>query len=514
MKKFPQGIMSVKGNALQRGCEFSYNPKVFRNRAIPGRSIPGAPEAEGSGSEFERGEMGMNATRRLAGLAIEATLFLMAGSGLSAFAQAPATGQDAGAAKALKYTQAEFNAEQACAAEKVPATVIKCADDFVAKYPNNDLLVYIYPLYFSAYTQLKNPQKVIEYSDKLVALGDKAEPGVRYQALYARALSYAGLNIKDTDPAAKDLATKGREAALLGLKTLDEIKKPDTTSAEDFKKQKLGPSILFNYTAGNAAMTLKDFAAAATSFKAALALNPDDPITNYNLGRAYQAMTPPQQMDAFWYFAKAVTAKGATEVQSRQIKGYLRKLVANYQGGNVCDSLTDAELNELLQLAGSSAERAESYKLASAADLDAAQKAMTIASVVTDLKAGGDKGKLTWLAACGLQFDEVPGKVIEVVAGTDAIVLKIAFVTSDAEFDAATTPNMDAKVVGQPEAARVVKDSAVHFTGTLTSYDPDPAFFLHWEKGKVKEEDIPKDKGAPKKPVRKPAARKPGTKPS
>jgi len=42
-----------------------------------------------------------------------ATLFLIAGSGLSVFAQAPATGQDAGAAKGPKYTQAEYNAEQA-----------------------------------------------------------------------------------------------------------------------------------------------------------------------------------------------------------------------------------------------------------------------------------------------------------------------------------------------------------------------------------------------------------------
>src|SRR6266852_2853816 len=452
--------------------------------------------------------MGMNATRRLAGLAMSATLMLIAGNAISTYAQAPAAGQDA-AAKGPKYTQAEYNAEQACAAEKVPAAVIKCADDFVSKYPNSDLLVYIYPLYYRAYTELKNPQKVIEYADKLVALGDKAEAGIRYEALYARALSYAGLN--SPDPAA---AAKAREAALLGLKTLDELKKPENISAEDWPKKKLQPAILFNYTAGNAAMTMKDYPASVASFKAVLALNPDDPIAYYNVGRAYQAMNPPQQMDAFWYFAKAVTAKGATEAQSRQIKTYLRKLVANYQGGNVCDSLTDAELNELLQLAGSSAERPESYKLASAADLDAAQKAMTIASVVTDLKAGGDKGKLTWLAACGLQFDEVPGKVIEVVAGTDAIVLKIAFVTSDAEFDAATTPNMDAKVVGQPEAARVVKDSAVHFTGTLTSYDPDPAFFLHWEKGKVKEEDIPKEKAAPKKPVRKPAARKPAAKPS
>jgi tetratricopeptide (TPR) repeat protein len=486
-----------------------YNPKVFRNKAIPGRSIPGAPEAENSGLEFERGDMGMNATKRLAGFAMIATLILMAGGGLSAYAQTPAAGQDTAAAKGPKYTQAEYNAEQACAAEKVPAAVIKCADDFVAKYPNSDLLVYIYPLYFSAYTQLKNPQKVIEYSDKLVALGDKAEPGVRYQALYARALSCASLNIKDTDPTAKDSATKCRDAAQLGLKTIDELKKPDTVPAEDFAKQKLQPMILFNYTAGNASMTLKDYPAAVTFFKAVLALNPDDPIAYYNIGKAYQAMTPPQQMDAFWYFSKAVTAKGATEAQSRQIKTYLRKLLTNYQGGNVCESLTDAELNELLQLAGSSADRPASYSLASAADLAAAQKDMTIASVVADLKAGGDKGKLTWLASCGLEFPEVPSKVIEVVPGSDFILLKVAFVTSDAEFDAATTPNMDVKIVGQPEAARVEKDSAVHFTGTLSSYEPDPAFFLHWEKAKVKEEDIPKEKTVPKKPVRKPAARKP-----
>src|SRR5438445_4536461 len=81
--------------------------------------------------------MGMNATRTLSGLAIMVTLFLIAGSRLGAFAQAPATGQDAGAAKGPKYTQAEYNAEQACAAEKVPAAIIKCADDFVAKYPNS-----------------------------------------------------------------------------------------------------------------------------------------------------------------------------------------------------------------------------------------------------------------------------------------------------------------------------------------------------------------------------------------
>jgi tetratricopeptide (TPR) repeat protein len=448
--------------------------------------------------------------RKCTALALVMALCLIFGYAQGANAQAPAAGQGAaGVSQAPKYTMAEYNSYQACAAEKVPATLVKCLDDFVSKYPNSALLVYIYPLYYRAYTQLKNYPKVIEYADKLVALGDKAEAGIRYEALYARALSYANLNISEKDPTAKDQATKAREAALLGLKTLDEIKKPENMSDEDFNKQKQQPKILFNFTAGNASMVLKDYPAAIESFKAVRTLNPDDPITNYRLGQAYQAMTPPQDMDAFWSYARAVTAKGATQAQASRVKDYLRKLIMNYQGGTVCDSLTDAELNELLQLASTSLDRPSSYKLPSAADLSAAQKDMTIASVFADLKAGGDKAKLTWLAACGLEFPEVPGKVIEVTPGTDTIVLKIAFVTSDAEFEAATAPNMEVKVVGQPDAARVEKDSAIHFTGTLMSYDPDPAFFLHWDKAKVKEEDIPKEK-APKKPVRRPAPKKPG----
>jgi len=125
---------------------------------------------------------------------------------------------------------------------------------------------------------------------------------------------------------------------------------------------------------------------------------------------------------------------------------------------------------------------------------------------VTDLKAGGDKAKLTWASACGLEFPEVPSKVLENSSGTDPIVIKAAFVTSDAEFEAATTPNMEFKISGQPEAGKLEKDAFVHITGTLDSYDPDPAFMMHWSKGSVKADDLPKEKAAPKKPApRKPA---------
>ena len=274
-----------------------------------------------------------------------------------------------------------------------------------------------------------------------------------------------------------------------------------------FATQKKQIQIYFNGTAAQASAAIKDYAGAIPFYKAMLVLNPDDGVTSYRLGLAYEALTPPQHMDAFWSIARAVSAKGATEAQSKKVKDYLRKLIVNYQQA-ACDNLTDAELAELLQL-GRAVRRIarRATTLPSSADLDTVRKDMTINSVVEDLKAGGDKSKVTWLAACGLEFPGVPGKVIENVPG-DVVVLKVAFVTSDAEFDAATAPNMDVKVVGQPDVTRVEKDSAIHFTGTLTSYDPAPAFMLHWEKAKVNEDDIPKEKSAPKKTVKKKPASK------
>jgi len=456
----------------------------------------------------------MNGTQKIVGLAMIAALSLnlVAAVGTRAqAAQAPPAGQEAGGAKP-QYTMAEYNAYQAAAAEKNPAQQVKALDDFASKYPNSALMIYIYTLYYQAYSQLKNYQKVIEYADKLVALGEKADAGARYQALYARAFAYNAIvadpvlsKTAGTDTA---LAKSAMTAAVAGLKALDEVKKPDTMTDDAFATQKKQIQIYFNGTAAQAAMVQKDNASAIQYYKAVLELNPDDAITSYRLGLAYMAMTPPQQMDAFWSIARAVTAKGATQAQSTKVKVYLRKLMVNYQQA-ACDNLTDAELNELLQLAGSSPTRPDSYKLPSADDLTAARKDMTMRSVIDDLKAGGDKAKVTWLAACGLEFPEVPGKVIEVTPGAD-VQLKVAFVTSEAEFDATTTPNLDVKVVGQPDAGKLEKDSAVHFTGTLVAFDPDPAFMLHWDKAKVKEEDLPKANAPAKKPAaRRPAAKKP-----
>jgi hypothetical protein len=443
----------------------------------------------------------MNVTSRVARTAVVALLSLFC------IASIPVLGQDAaagGAAGAQKYTMAEYNSYQAAAAEKTAASQLKLLDDFVSKYPNSALLNYIYALYYRNYGAQKNFPKTIEYCDKLVALGDKVSPGEKNDAYSVRAYAYNNIPNPDAETAKGE-----RAAALAALKVVDLVPKPDTLDDAKFAELKKQEVIFFNGTAGNAAMAAKDYAGAIESYRVVLGMTPDDLTTNYSLGKAYTAINPPQQIEALWYFARAASSKSANEQQAKQVKTYLRKLLANYQGNTVCDPLTDAELNELLQLAASSPDRPSSYKLYSSAELTAAQKDMTIASVVTDLKAGGDKAKLTWTASCGLEFPDVLGKIIEVTPG-DVVGLKLAFVTSDAEFDAATTANMDVKVAGQPEAGKLEKGNPARFTGTLQSYDPDPAFMLHWEKAKVNEEDLPKEKGAAKKPVaKKPAPKKP-----
>ncbi len=442
----------------------------------------------------------MNATRRIASVAILTAICLW---GMNA---TPLAAQDAGAGGAAagqKYTMAEYNAYTAAANEKNPAAQLKALDDFVAKYPNSNLLNYVYPLYYQNYAAQKNYPKVIEYADKELALGDKITPTERYQAYSARAFAYN--NTPNPDPAT---AKAAYDAAMKGAASVADLPKPEGYDQSKFDDDKKKAVLSFNGTAAGAAFTAKDYPDAIQMYKAILASNPDDFISNFNLGRSLLAVNPPQQLDALWAFARAATSKSATEQQSKTVKAYMPKVIAAYQGGTVCDALTQAELNELLQLAANSPERPASYKLPSSADLDAARKDMTIASVVTDLKAGGDKAKLTWTAACGLEFPDVPGKIIEVTPGPDTIVLKNAFVTSDAEFEAATTPNMEViiKTTDQPDAAKLEKGNAVRFTGTLEAYDPDPAFMLHWDKAKVNAEDLPK---AGSKPAKKPAAKKP-----
>src|SRR5256885_17027759 len=202
--------------------------------------------------------MGMNRIRRVAVLGISMSLCFALGNASNVGAQAPA-GQDAGK---QPYTMPEYNAEQACANDKNPASQVKCLDDFVSKYPSSNLLIYAYPMYYQAYSQLKNWPKVIENADKVVSLGEKVGANDRYNALYVSAFAYNSLSPAEQTAQAKTAIT-GASAA---LKLQPELKKPDQIDEKAFEEEKKKGAIVLNGTAGQTAVLIKEQSNAVTYY--------------------------------------------------------------------------------------------------------------------------------------------------------------------------------------------------------------------------------------------------------
>lgn len=404
------------------------------------------------------------------------------------------------AAQQPKYTVKEYNDYQACANEKVAQQKIKVCEDFLAKYPQSELLPYLYNNLYTTYNEQKNYPKTIEYADKLLAYKEKIDLGTRLQAHYVRALAF---QLSSTDP---ESCKQARPAALEAISVLNQLPKPDNMTQEQFDKNKEGPTALFNYTAGLAALCTKDYPAAIESFQNALKANPNDPVTYFRLGVAYLQKDPPQHLDGFWALARAIALKGPNEAQLRT---YLRNQMLRYQIP-LCEKELDKQMNAWIFEAGSKVERPAELKFPSRDELNKLLETSSIDSIVADLKAGGEKGAITWLATCGAEFPELGGKVFDITEEGDAVVLTV-FTSGDIPaIEAATAPNMRVRVEGQPEAKRLKKDDQIVYSATIDSFVPEP-FMLQLVKGKVKPEYIPEEEKtpAPKKATKRPP-KKPG----
>jgi tetratricopeptide (TPR) repeat protein len=502
---------AVQGFPLARVWRVPYNPVDFyilRGSPAGGAlaNLKGQP-----GSGHYPGGRKVIMRRHLSGLAILCAALVLASLSPRQAAQAqqaaPAAGQQAAAQPS--YSLPEYNLLQAASAEKDPAARLKLLDAFVAQYPNSTLMQYIYQLYYQAYYQLKNIPKAIEYTDKVLALGDKADVAQKVTAVQSRMQLFATPGyFSPTAPDAHDQLTKQRDAALLGVKLLPDLKKSNAKVTDDQVKALQSG---LEGAAGQADMALKDYPAAIEAFKAQLALNQSDPVANYRLGVSYLLSTPAQSLDGFWALARAVDLKVQ---ETDKVKDYLRKAMVSYQQPN-CDSLIDSQMKALLDLAANSPDRPSTWSIPSAADIQKVAQSSTIITVISDLSGGGDKATLTWLAICGAEFPEVIGKIIEVRKSDNFVDIMVFTSASSDEIAAATTANMDVKVwtaappagtagtiVPQPDVARVQKDDEIRFSGTLVSYDPSP-FMLHWDSVKVDPSTIPEKGGATKRPPRK-----------
>src|SRR5580693_6730470 len=227
------------------------------------------------------------------------------------------------------YTIPEYNAFQAARAETNAQNRIKLLDDFVTKFPSSTLMTYVYQLYSSTYAELKNYPKVLEYSDKLLAMGDKLDTGTRLQTLQTRVQAFQSVPFNAKAPDAHDQLVKERDAAKEGADLLQKYPKPADSKLTDdqFAEQKKPGIALFDAAAGFADLQLKDFPASIDAFKTALTDDPKDAVSAYRLGVAYLSEAPPQALDGFWYLARSINLKIQGDAQ---IKDYLRKQIINY----------------------------------------------------------------------------------------------------------------------------------------------------------------------------------------
>lgn len=418
------------------------------------------------------------------------------------------------------YTTPEYNAFQAAVNEKDATQRIKLLEDFVAKYPNSTLLPYVHRnAALTFFQELKNFLASIQQSDKLLALGDKVDAlqGLelaRLEMLKLRAQAfYIAFNQRQITT--KEQLEQGRDGASRGLKYVEEWKKPERLTDEQFKLEVNSDRILFNTVGGIAALQLKDFPSAIDFYRAVLVVNPNDALTFYNLGRAFLQQEPPQYMDGFWAVARAVAMK--IQPGEAQVRNYLKSQLNRYQLPT-CDTLIDAQLNELITLAGASADRPASFSIPSRAELDKTlQENGTVDAIINGLKAGGDTSKRTWLAACGAEFPELGGKVFEVAEAEGAVVLKVFTASNEEAITAGTAPNLEVHVAGEPRAKLLKKDDLIAFSAGLKSFAPEP-FLLVVDKAKVREDTLPaeeKPKAPPKKaPAKRPPTKRPPVKPA
>lgn len=422
----------------------------------------------------------------------------------AAFSTAPAFAFRALPAQgAPKATRAEYDAFSAAAAEKNPQQKIKLLDDFVAKYPNSEYMPYVYNQYWPTYAGLQQWLKVIEYLDKLTAL-----PGIndamRLEAYYRRAATFEyAYNAKSPDLA--QAGAKARDTSLEGLKLLESFKKPEQMNDDQWAAAKKQYTLQFWNTAAGASYYLKDYKAVVDYYQKSLALDPNQPGDDYRVGVADLLLTPAQSVPGFWALARAIDLKIP---DADKITKFLHDKIFEYQQPG-CESAVDPQVKDLLAAAQNSADPPAGFTIPSAADL-AKVRETEIPALIAQLKGGGEKGALAWLAVCNGVFPEAfLAKTYEVnAANPPAVELKAAIGTTEEEVNATTAADTTLKITTQPEAARLSKDDIFRFAGKLTGYAPSP-FQLTFEDVKINPEDIPAEKGkaAPKRPGKKPGGK-------
>jgi tetratricopeptide (TPR) repeat protein len=428
-----------------------------------------------------------------------AMLLVVAGTAVAQTSSAPAQpqqpaapGQPATPQKKEIKDPAEYNAYMGAQGQQDPAAMISGFEAFLTQYPNSVMKEDALDQLMSAYTKAGNQPKVLDTAQKLLQVNPCNLRALAFVAYTKRAQAEAGQNAQQNLNEAGQTGEKG-------LQCLQTAPKPDGMKDEDFAKLKTQTSIIFNGSAGMAALQNKDYAKAQQFLRGSVEGDPTNLRDVYPLALAY--LTPgPTEKDVDGLFFGARAANLAQGAGKDQITKFVKSKYTKYHGSDegFSDLLTQTATATLPPAGFTIKQYVPPTPAEQAADLVKTKKIqeMSFAEWQLILSEGTpeDVDKV---------WSTLKGKPLQMVAHI------ISVESSSHLMLAGSSDDIDAKradidlTMGAAIPARQIPkaDTDFQFEGTPVSYVPKP-FVMTMNDGALIV------KSAPKTPAKKPAVRK------
>ena len=236
---------------------------------------------------------------------------------------------------------AEYNAYVGAVQQQDANAKISGLEAFLTQYPNSVMKEDALEVLMGAYQQTNNQAKMLETAQRVLQANPNNLRALALLAYVKRAQAEANQNPQ------QNLA-EGAQYANKGLEALKTAPKPEGTSDADFEKLKTQMSVIFNGTAGIAALQNKDYATAQTDLKAAVQGDPNELRNVYPLALADLTGTPPNPVEGLFFIARAANLAAGSPGQA-QIQGYGLSQYKKYHGSDQgwSDVLAAAKTNPM-----------------------------------------------------------------------------------------------------------------------------------------------------------------------
>jgi tetratricopeptide (TPR) repeat protein len=411
-------------------------------------------------------------------------------------------GQAGGAKKPGWKSREEYDAFQAMANEKDSNKRVQLAEAFVQKYPSSDFKDQAYQVEMATYQQLGDSNKAIEAGKKAIEANPDNITALGY-------LSFAfPFVFKASDPNKDTELRQAEEWSKRGLETLQNLKKPDNVTEQQFNQFVKQQRANFNSTAGFVALQRKDYPAAISSLKTAEEDNAGDFYIAYRLGLSYLYSTPPDFDNAIWNLARAEDlAKQAKSPDAASVGKFFSQVYVGRHG-------SDQGEQDVLTQAASSPTPPSGFKVAPPEKHKPTgnQAIDAFYNIEDTLRLGTEQDKQNaWNQIKGQPYG-FGGAVDSVEKGSDSdgTLVRIDITDESKAKEGVYDIVLRTK---QADAKYLKKSDLVRFQGTIAEYTQTPSFALTLD-GTINQEDLDAAKaGKQKGTARTPPRRRTSTRP-